>query len=103
MKNIAFDDGGAVQLDTVCADGPLNHSADCQLLRDDVAFHFCAFGYQNGQRQELALNLAPIPAPSAILPAIVVPRLMVETWSADTGSADFMAAGCCGCCSVEGS
>ena len=25
---------------------------------DDVAFHFCAFVYQNGQRPKLALDLA---------------------------------------------
>ena len=58
MKNIAFDHGGAVQLHAVCVDGPLDRSGDCQLLADDVAFHFCAFVYQNGQRPKLALDLA---------------------------------------------
>src|ERR1700729_1934386 len=58
MKNIALDHGGAVQLDAICMDGPLDLSTDGQILRDEVALHLCAFVYQNGQRPKLALDLA---------------------------------------------
>src|ERR1700722_3302158 len=58
MKDIAFDHGSAVQPDALCVNGAFDHSADRQLLRDEVAIDFCAFAYQNGQRPNLALDLA---------------------------------------------
>ena len=58
MKNIAFDHGGTIQLDAICMDGPLDLSADGQLLGDYVTFHLCAFVYQNGQCRKLALDAA---------------------------------------------
>jgi hypothetical protein len=58
MKNIAFDDGGAAQLDAICVNGAFDRSADCQLLGDEVAFHLCTFVNQNDQRPKLALDLA---------------------------------------------
>ena len=58
MINIAFDYGGAVQLNAICVDDPLDHSTDGQLLRDYVAFHFRAFVNQNGDRPQLTLDPA---------------------------------------------
>ena len=72
---------------------PLDRSADCQLLADDVAFHFCAFVYQNGQRPKFALDLAQYMycGLATILPTTVMPRLTVQISLADFRSADF----CC--------
>jgi hypothetical protein len=58
MKNIPLDHGGAIELDAVCVDGPLDLSTDSQLLRDYVALHFCAFVDQDGERPKLALDAA---------------------------------------------
>src|ERR1700731_1760421 len=58
VENIAFDDGGAVQLDAACVDRALDLSTDGQVFRDDVALHAGALVDQNVERPQLALNLA---------------------------------------------
>src|ERR1700722_13473652 len=58
MENVALNHGVAAQLDAVRANAPLDHPADRQLLRDNLAFHCCPFVYRYGQSPYFSFDLA---------------------------------------------
>jgi hypothetical protein len=59
VKNIAFDHGGAVQLDAICMDGPLDLPTDGQLLIPFLhRVHVFEKNLSNGRPQLNEFNMA---------------------------------------------
>ena len=58
MKNVTLDRATVLQLDADATDSALDATADCQVLRNDVALDLCAIADQEIRGAQLAFDSA---------------------------------------------
>src|SRR2546428_11252455 len=58
MKNVTLDRTTVLQLDADSADGALDATADCDVLRNDAALDLCAIADEKIRRAQLAFDSA---------------------------------------------